>query len=260
MNLMEIEQATRQIWPALEQKALPYGVLRYAQGVSRRSNSLSLFPECEAQREELIASAEIFFRDRQLDSIIRILDRKSKASCDFQALDEMLEAQSYELQAPTKIMVMDVPSTPAHEASCVIEEIQLADWLKTWHEFSGQKSSNFAVHLKMMKNISNSHCFTVLKNEQGEILSCGMAVISGAGVGFSCIATAQQHRGKSYGQLLIKGLLDWGKNRQAAYAFLQVESGNSSAISLYEKLGFRELYSYWYRVKKMNKLMDRQEQ
>jgi len=260
MNLMEIEQATRQIWPALEQKALPYGVLRYAQGVSRRSNSLSLFPECEARGAELIASAEAFFRDRQLDSIIRVLDQKSNASCDFQALDEMLEAQSYELQAPTKIMVMDVPSIPSSQPSHSLEVIQLTDWLKIWHEFSGQNPADFEVHLKMMSDLSNTHCFAVLKNEQREALSCGMAVISGSGVGLSCIATAKQHRGKSSGQILIEGLFDWSKNQKATYAFLQVESANSSAISLYRKLGFRELYSYWYRVKKMNNLISRLEQ
>ncbi len=254
MNLTEIEQATRHIWPALEQKALPYGVLRYARGVSRRSNSLSLFPECEAQGAELIASAEAFFRDRQLDSIIRILGQESKASCDFETLDRMLEARSYEMQAPTKLMVIDTPSAYSPGSSCFIEQIQLEAWMRIWHEFSGQKHSDFEVHLKMMGNISSKHCFSVLKNKEGEILSCGMAVISESGAGLSCIASAPQHRRNSYAQLLVNGLLDWGRGNGARYSFLQVESANSPAVGLYLKLGFRELYSYWYRVKKIDQL------
>ena len=42
-----------------------------------------------------------------------------------------------------------------------------------------------------------------------------------------------------------------GKAREqgARYAYLQVVQSNSVAVHLYEKLGYRKLYSYWYRVK-----------
>jgi N-acetylglutamate synthase len=253
MNLAEIESATRIIWPALEQMELPYGVLRYARGVSRRSNSLSIYPECDANGVELISRAEKFFKARQLDSIIRVLDKEAKASCDFQSLDNLLEAHSYRLEAPTKLMVMSLTplATIARDDIGTIKQLSLEDWLHHWYEFSEQNSSNFQTHLKMMGGIPAPHCFAVIKDKHGHIVSCGMAVKSGKGVGLSCIATAKAQRGKCYGKALLNKLTHWSAEQDASYCFLQVESENTSAISLYNKAGFTKLYSYWYRVKSL---------
>jgi ribosomal protein S18 acetylase RimI-like enzyme len=47
----------------------------------------------------------------------------------------------------------------------------------------------------------------------------------------------------------MKALLSWGQEGGAESAYLQVMRDNGPAIRLYEKLGFEEIYPYWYRVK-----------
>jgi hypothetical protein len=42
----------------------------------------------------------------------------------------------------------------------------------------------------------------------------------------------------------------WGHDAGATRGYLQVVDGNLLALNLYAKLGFREAYRYWYRVKR----------
>lgn len=53
---------------------------------------------------------------------------------------------------------------------------------------------------------------------------------------------------QGYGLRLVHALLDWGKSQGAGTAYLQVVTSNTTAIALYERLGFSELYRYHYRL------------
>jgi ribosomal protein S18 acetylase RimI-like enzyme len=40
----------------------------------------------------------------------------------------------------------------------------------------------------------------------------------------------------------------WGEDHGAQKVFLQVETDNEPALALYESMGFKTLYTYWYRI------------
>ena len=48
---------------------------------------------------------------------------------------------------------------------------------------------------------------------------------------------------------MMEGLLAHGQRNGARTAYLQVMLNNPPALQLYEDLGFKEVYQYWYRVK-----------
>ena len=81
-----------------------------------------------------------------------------------------------------------------------------------------------------------------------EVVSCGLAVADGDYLGLFDIVTIVEQRRRGYGLELTSSLLAWGQAVNTRYAYLQVMAKNDPALSLYGKLGFQEIYDYWYRI------------
>ena len=60
--------------------------------------------------------------------------------------------------------------------------------------------------------------------------------------------TSPEMRTMGFGTGLVSGLLDWARENGALHAYLQIEKRNALGIRLDTRLGFQEIYQYWYRV------------
>jgi N-acetylglutamate synthase len=76
-----------------------------------------------------------------------------------------------------------------------------------------------------------------------------LGVVQDGFIGLFDIVTDAQFRNRGYGQQLVSEILAWGKEKGAQTAYLQVMLNNPPALKLYSKVGFKEIYQYWYRVK-----------
>jgi ribosomal protein S18 acetylase RimI-like enzyme len=84
--------------------------------------------------------------------------------------------------------------------------------------------------------------------ESGQVVGCGLAVLDAGLVGLFDLVVEPNERRRGYGTELVRYLIDWGLRYGADSAYLQVTKDNVSATSLYERIGFRRVYDYWYRV------------
>lgn len=249
MDMNEIEQASRRAWPALEEMETPLGVLRYAAGVSRRSNSMNPVVDRSFDPQTVLECSEQFFAERDLPSVIRVVAPQGQLSASHYLLDAMLGQSGYLAEAPTLVMVAPLQgSIPG--SSC--EAVSKQDWLEAWYVVKKLPEASMAIHKAMLERISDSCHFIVRRNANGVAIASAMAVASGPSVGIFGVATASGHRRQGLGQGLITELMAWGREQGGKYAYLQVEAINSAARSLYENNGFKEFYSYWYRSKELN--------
>lgn len=69
---------------------------------------------------------------------------------------------------------------------------------------------------------------------------------SGEWVGFRTIEVAAEHRRQGLGLAVMAALVEWGAERGAATAYLQVLGDNAPALALYDRLGFVEHHRYLY--------------
>ncbi len=74
----------------------------------------------------------------------------------------------------------------------------------------------------------------------------GVAAFGRDWVGFRSIEVSPDHRRRGLGLAVMGALLDWGAQRGATTAYLQVLGDNEPALALYERLGFREHHRYRY--------------
>jgi ribosomal protein S18 acetylase RimI-like enzyme len=84
---------------------------------------------------------------------------------------------------------------------------------------------------------------------EDQIIACGLGVLQSGYIGLFDIVTDRDFRSRGYGQQLVKSILTWGKQNGAQKAYLQVVLDNAPALHLYSKIGFTEMYRYWYRIK-----------
>ena len=74
----------------------------------------------------------------------------------------------------------------------------------------------------------------------------GIAAYADDWVGFRGIEVAPEHRRQGLARTVMAALLEWGAERGATTAYLQVLGHNAPALALYEGMGFTTHHAYAY--------------
>lgn len=237
-----VEECSLNAWPAPQQLWDDGWLLRLAAGYTKRANSVNvLHPSREAVEAKIQRCINIY-QNRRLPVVFRITPL---AQAD--DLDRRLAEQGFESHSPTRVQLLSLASLPPPAAGT----------FQVWTEFSTGWANHFAqfyparpnraAHEAILRAIIPPTCFALLK-EGERVVACGLGVLERDYFGLFDIITAEAERRQGFGRSLVLHLLHWAKARGASQAYLQVEATNTPALNLYRKLGFTELYQYWYRV------------
>ena len=92
----------------------------------------------------------------------------------------------------------------------------------------------------------DDHRVTASVTLDGRVLANGIAACADDWVGFRAIEVDRAARGRHLGLAVMEALLEWGAERGATTAYLQVLGDNTRAFALYDGLGFTEHHRYRY--------------
>jgi ribosomal protein S18 acetylase RimI-like enzyme len=242
--LHAIEQAAFDAWPALEESVHEGWRLRFAHGYTKRANSANAIGSMPDLGAPQIARIESFYRDRGLRPIIRLA-----SFCTSQAADDALADRGYRYSDMSLVMTMPLASARVAQRTGFLPEpmTDIAAWLAEYQSISGGPDEAPPAHLQMLRAIRGECRFLVIRSGARSVC-CGLAVKTGELLGLFEIATRTDSRGQGLATRLCAELLDWGASRGARSAFLQVVAANTNAVRIYETLGFRRRYHYWYRI------------
>ncbi|TCK92680.1 acetyltransferase (GNAT) family protein [Natranaerovirga hydrolytica] len=244
--IIRIEELSMNAWPSLQTHLYDGWILRFSQGYTKRANSINPIYSSDANIEEKIKNCEKTYLTKGLPIIYKL----TKA-CYPKNLDKILESKGYKKIDETSVQILNITEDYSLEkvSGLDIEYEFTQDWINSFVECSNtQNESTIGIMTQMLKNIIGDKICVKMKLDN-QIVGCGFGVIEENYMGIFDIIVREEDRGQGIGKAIMQEILKEAQKRNVCKAYLQVVVGNSVAESLYNKLGFREKYRYWYRIK-----------
>jgi len=236
-----IEEACFNAFPSLRQVLLDGWLLRFAEGLSRRANSLNpLGPECRDPAAAL-AVAERLYRAQGLPTIVRV------PSIADPALDREAAERGYTREGESCVLYAGIGAVAAFaDPGVELLSAPTAGWLAAMAKLQRHTRAQRGTYRRIVGAIAIPVRFALIRADGAPAALAYGAVHDGLLV-YESVITDPGRRRQGLARRVIAGLAAWARDSGAAGVCLQVEAANAPARALYAGLGLAELYRYHYR-------------
>lgn len=247
MDYSFIEELSINHWQSLSTLLFDGWVLRFADGVTKRANSVNPLYASSADLDYKIQECENIYSAHHLPTTFKVTPFTQPAH-----LDRILEEKGYSLADMCCIQTLKLDRLPEPTLTNVkIEEDNAPEWMEHFCRMNSVSDDKKRIMERMLSSIKTKKGFISLYNGD-QVVACGLGVMEREYIGLYDIVTDKRYRNQGFGEQMILNLLQWGRENGAKYSYLQVVCSNAPALKLYAKLGFTEAYKYWYRVKELS--------
>jgi ribosomal protein S18 acetylase RimI-like enzyme len=243
-GIKKIEDMSLNAWPSHKMELYDGWILRFSYFYTHRTNSVEQFGTSTLPWREKVPYCEAMYQRLGTPAIFKISPLVSE---DF---DYMLENRGYEIQHTTDVMTVQLDQADLHasyENVYFTSDIP-ASWIESLFALKGTSNPiHRAIVPSMYRAIpKETICASIRKD--GKIIATGLGILDRDYIGIYAIHVQDAYRKQGFARAICTGLLKEGQKRGAEHAYLQVVHGNTTACHLYESLGFRHFYTYWFRV------------
>jgi ribosomal protein S18 acetylase RimI-like enzyme len=239
-----LEEISLNAWPAFQTSLYDGWVIRFADGFSRRSNSIIPLYPSHLNVMDKIRLCEAMCRERGQRTVFKLTGANEPRE-----LDLILSDEGYRPEAETGMRTLslrDAAGVP--EPDVLLRETFSDEWVSALCRLNAYEPRHHPTVAALTRLIDSPRAFVSIQRG-GKIIGCGLGVIRQGFLGFFDIVVGEEFRRQGLGRQIMHSLLDWGSKRSAATAFLQVMTNNPVAMEMYSGLGFREEYRYVYWAK-----------
>ena len=239
-----LEQFEFNAWPALEETLYDGWVLRASGGYTGRANSVNVVAPSSEKISQKIEFCEEWYQAHGLPPLFRITPLAVQED-----LDTRLSKRGYQRIKNSFVlyrMLVDEDADFRPRGEMILESAD--DWAEHYQQISGKASAHAPIQRQILNRITGQVSFITLC-DAGQPVACGLGVLENGYLGVFSVLTAPSEWGKGWGAQLMSCLLRWARQKGGQHAYLQVDADNPPALRLYQKMGFTELYPYWYRIK-----------
>jgi len=241
LSLLTLEECALRAWPALTTRHYDGWLLRFANGYTRRANSINPMYSSSLAVEAKIDYCETLYREQGLKTCFRLTEAFYPAH-----LETLLIERQYALITPTSVQTLDLSAVePALSPEIDGSPRLTNEWLRESVRIGETKTAHL-LHIQQIIGACRLPMVFLSLRQEEQVIAQGMGVHDGDYIGLFKIVTDARYRRRGFGEQIVAGLLSWGKTNGAKVAYLQVEQSNAPALALYRKLGFRQFYAYRY--------------
>jgi ribosomal protein S18 acetylase RimI-like enzyme len=245
ISAARIDSLMNEGWPAEAKTELDGWILRRNGGVTMRANSV------------LPASAP-FDLGRALD-YVENLYLAHGITPSFQVgpaaqptdLDARLEARGYQVLNPTLVQCAEVTDVlaklPDESVDVNISSAPDDHWMDFWWSVDGRGGP--AEQATARQILTRGRALYAVIPSTGPVKAIGRLALVDDWAGLYCLAVDERFRRQGLGLAVIRALLQEATILGTQRVWLQVVAANEPARALYERLGFRTVSQYHYRVR-----------
>jgi len=237
--IKKLEEFSMNAFPSQEMLLQNGCVVRLSGGRSKRLNSVNMIYRSGLSQDEIIISKEHFDRIGFPHTF-----KLTPLSHD---MDTVLRHLQYKESGRTSIQTCTI------DGLSISEEVNFTDnydehWIQSYMRIGrktpgDQKAFRYAWSSPLTKKI-----FASVKIGDNYV-AFGVGIIEEDWIGIYGVLVDPDFRRKGLGRKVTESLLAYSKNMGINHAYLQVEVSNPNAIRLYETIGFKEKYQYYYLQK-----------
>jgi len=235
-----LERLALNAWPALRQVECDGWIARFADGYTKRANSVTALHPGTLDLGDKIACCEALYREQALPILFRLTPFSEPWN-----LDATLEGRGYAVLDPTLVLQRSLERPVPAPGPGVLRLHDLEAWHALYCSIGGLAPDDR--HLRILRRVTSS-TLPATWQVGGTPVSCALGVLEDGFVGIFDLLTHTSHRRRGYGRSLIAALLREARRLGATRAYLQVVEANDTARALYAEIGFEPIYGYWYRV------------
>jgi N-acetylglutamate synthase len=239
----KIEEVCFNAFPSLKQVLFGNWLMRFADGLTRRANSVNaLRPECARDDPmAVIDAAESLYRGQGVPTIFRTLSILDPA------LDRALTGRGYSSEGASCVLYGAIGALAAVADPAVrLLPLPQPEWLAVMARLQGHDPAQAATYRRIVAAIAVPARFALLAVD-GVSAALAYGALHDGLLCYESVVTDPRYRRRGLGRRVIAGLAHWAREEGAAGACLEVEAGNAPALALYAQFGLAELYRYHYR-------------
>ena len=238
-DLLAIEQAAVRGWPARDTELIDGWLARASSGTSVRGNSVAALAWTGSDLGMAIQCVVAFYRDRGDTPRFTISDASVPAG-----LDDALERAGWRRGIDHVTMAKNVGAQTDASGSVVEADESDAAWYDVY--LAGVTAERRKIAPELVGRAPRPRTFFSAVRD-GCVIGSGLSVVDGPLASVQCMATLAAARRTGAARSILAAIEAHAARHGARRLYLQAETANRNALSLYTRFGFAVIGRYHTR-------------